>query len=720
MRRLSSLLCAVSLAALAPALAWAEAPAADAPAADNSSTSVQEVVVTAKRLDAARQTIEPALGSSEYTLTKEAIQALPAGDNSTLNQVVLQMPGVVQDSFGQLHIRDDHANIQFRIDNVILPEGLNVFGQALTPRFAQNVDLVTGALPAQYGLLTAGIVNITTKSGFDNESQVSLYGGSHDWIEPSFQLSGSSGANNWFLTGSYTANDLGIESPDGSANPHHDRTEQYQAFGFFDHIVDPQSRVSVMGGISDENFQIPQAVGNHSNAIGFTDGNGNPLTVNGVSDYLSQNLNESQREVTDYGIVTYEHTTDAFTGQLSLFGRYSTLNFQPDVLGDLLFNGISQAARKTDAAFGVQAEGVYHLSERHTLRFGAIVQFDHSTSDTASEVLPVDVNGVPTTDVPETIVDNGSRNAQSYSAYLQDEWKPFDRLTINYGLRFDQVNALRDENQLSPRINFVWTPTDTTTVHGGYARYFTPPPFELVASEDVVKFLGTTAQPAVLQDTTPYADRENYFDLGVQQKVGSHLTLGVDGYLRRDKNLIDEGQFGAPIILTPFNYARGKIQGVEFSATYNAGPFSAYANFAETKGQGENIVSSQFNFDPGDLAYIQNHYIYLDHDEHYSASLGATYRFEGSKVGFDAIYGSGLRADGAVPNGDELPGYWQVNATAQHRFNWAGMGGPLDVRFDVINLFDKKYEIRDGTGVGVGAPQWGPRRGFFVGVTKTF
>jgi outer membrane receptor protein involved in Fe transport len=46
--------------------------------------------------------------------------------------------------------------------------------------------------------------------------------------------------------------------------------------------------------------------------------------------------------------------------------------------------------------------------------------------------------------------------------------------------------------------------------------------------------------------------------------------------------------------------------------------------------------------------------------------------------------------------------------------------GALDVRFDIINLFDEDYEIRDGTGVGVGAPQFGPRRGFFGGITKTF
>jgi hypothetical protein len=44
----------------------------------------------------------------------------------------------------------------------------------------------------------------------------------------------------------------------------------------------------------------------------------------------------------------------------------------------------------------------------------------------------------------------------------------------------------------------------------------------------------------------------------------------------------------------------------------------------------------------------------------------------------------------------------------------------MTVRFDVVNVLDEAYEIRDGTGVGVGAPQWGSRRGFYGGVTLTF
>jgi len=735
---LGPLVSAVLVGALWPALAHAQtiqsqvgaAPQSSSPSNDQTEGSI-DIIVTARRLDAARSTIEPSLGASTYTLNDAAIQNLPSGDNSNLNQVVLQMPGVVQDSFGQLHVRDDHANIQFRINDVILPEGLSVFGQALSPRLAESVRLVTGALPAQYGLRTAGIVDITTKSGFSNGSEVSVYGGSHGEVEPSFEFSGTQGPNSWFASASFLQDDLGVESPDGSSNPHHDRTQQLQAFAYFEHIVDPQSRLSFILGTSNDRFQIPQAVGNHSNAIGATTPNGNPLDVGGVTDFLSQDINENQRENTSYAIASYQHTTSQLTAQLSLFTRYSTLNFTPgDPVADILFNGIAQTAQKSDTAIGIQAEGVYDLTDRHTIRGGVIVQSDRSTSNTSSEVMLIDNNPASLTygdqlgTTPTAIIDKGSRDAHSYSAYLQDEWRVVDPLTLNFGVRYDQVDALRNESQVSPRANFVWTPTAATTVHGGFARYFTPPPFELVASETVSKFVeptGTpnvtsTAAPQVVTDTVPYAERDNYYDLGVQEQF-SGLTLGVDAYWRQSKDLIDEGQFGAPIILTPFNYRDGRIQGIEFSGTYAHGPFTAYANFSITKGQGRDIVSSQFNFSAADLAYIANHFIYLDHDQHYTASAGASYRFGRSTVGLDVLYGSGLRATSVNPNDSELPSYTQVNASFSHKFD---VYGPLTVRFDIINLFDERYEIRDGTGVGVGAPQFGPRRGFFVGLSKSF
>ena len=692
MTRKFLLLAAASSAALAATSAFAQT--APPPA------QVSEVVVTAQRLDAARSAIEPALGATSYAMPDAFINNLPAGANTQLNQVVLQAPGVAQDSFGQLHVRGDHGNIQFRLNNVILPEGLQVFGQTLSPRLASNVQLITGALPAQYGLRTAGIINITTKSGFKSEGEASIYGGGHGVITPSIEYGGSWGKSSAFGSFSYTGTDVGIESPDGSARPLHDHSDQFQGFGYFDHILDDSSRVSAIVGTSQQNFEIP-------NVRGLQPDLG--LNLRGRTGFASENLDQRQREGTTYGILTYLKTTDRFTGQASVFTRYSELKYTPDVAGELLFNGIAQAARKTDLSMGVQLEGVYSLNDAHTLRGGVIVSTDRTTSKTNSQVFLVDDAGAQTSNVPTTIIDNSKATAWTYSAYLQDEWKLAEGLTLNYGLRFDALNAFRTESQLSPRVNLVWIPVEGTTLHAGYARYFSPPPFELVASETVSRFIGTTAEPPGAGNDTPRSERDHYFDVGAEQKLGP-LTLGVDAYYKRAENLVDEGQFGAPIILTPFNYRVG----------YAKGPLTAYANLAWSQAKGKDIISSQFNFDPAELAYIRDHYIFLDHDQTWTGSAGGAYRFDtGTRISADLIYGSGLRRtpDGAPPNSGHLPDYLQVNLGASQQF--AALGG-FTLRADVINLFDKTYGIRDGSGVGVGAPQFGPRRGLFVGISKTF
>jgi hypothetical protein len=190
-------------------------------------------------------------------VTNAQIQALPGGDNQQFSQIMLQLPGVVQDGFGQFHVRDDHANLQYRINGTILPEGLAVFGQTLSPRLIDHFDLLTGALPAQYGLRTAGIIDIHTKSGFTNGGQVSLYGGSRNTIEPSIEYGGSTGQTNYFVSADYRHNSLGIESVDGSGTPLHDSTDQFQGFAYVDRILSDNDRVSFVGGYSNQWFQIP-------------------------------------------------------------------------------------------------------------------------------------------------------------------------------------------------------------------------------------------------------------------------------------------------------------------------------------------------------------------------------------------------------------------------------------------------------------------------------
>ena len=694
--------------------------AAPADASPGGGDALATVVVTAKRLNEARMEIETQTGASTYTIDDAAIVAQPGGGNQSLNQVLLQAPDVVQDAFGQLHVRGDHNDLQYRLNGVILPEGISVFSQTLSPRLISSLSLITGALPAEYGLRTAGIIDLSSNSGLlQPGGYLSLYGGSYATLQPSFEYGGSSGNFSYYATGDYKESDVGIDSPDGTAPPLHDYTQQIHAFAYLEQILDPSNRLSLILGLSNGAYQIPNQRGLQP-TLGYD--------VGGVSEFLSDDLDENQHELAEYGILTWQHAAGALNFETSLSVRYTSLHFTPDWVGDLLYNGIAQDAFKDDTAVGWQTDASYKWTDTHTVRAGLYIQHDSATSNTTSQVLPIDEAGMQTSNVARTIADNGMQTQEIESVYLQDEWRVFSPFTLNYGLRFDHYSAYSSGSQLSPRINFVWQLASGTTVHGGYSRYLTPPPFELVASTSIDRFIGTSAVPpgTVTEDTPPLAERANYYDFGVQQKLlDNRLTLGVDSYYEQAQHLIDEGQFGAPIVLTPFNYRYGLIGGIEFTGNYSVSDFSVYGNLSFQAAHGKEVESAQFNFDAQDLAYIADNYIHLDHEGRVAASGGVSYLWLGTRASADFIFGTGLRQDlvlsdgSTVPNGDHTPSYTQVNLGLSHDFR-IGVGGPLSVRFDVINVLDKVYQIRSGTGIGVFAPQYGPRRGFYGGLAWQF
>ncbi len=675
-----------------------------------------EVKVVAERLNQARNGLSPQTGGSVYRFDSNDVDTLPEGSDTSFNQVLLQAPGVANDSYGQLHIRGDHANLQYRINGVILPEGITGFGQALDTRFAKSIDLLTGALPAQYGYRTAGVIEIDTKSQFEPGGQIDLYGGSHGTINPSIEYGNTSGNLSYYLSGSFLTNNLGIENPTSSTNAIHDRTDQEKGFAYLSYLVNPTTRVSAMFGTYDGKFQIP----NNPGQTPDPDGHGY-LAGAGVTDFDSANLDERQRETNRYGILSLQSSIgEDFDYQVSLFTRYTSVHFTPDPIGDLVFNGVASDVLRSSLSTGFQGDGSYRLNDAHTLRMGVMASTENIRSDNSSSVFNVDASGdvSPPGSSPFTIVDNNSKNGNTLlGVYLQDEWRANDKLTVNYGARFDQVDAFVKESQLSPRLGLVYKVTPETTLHAGYARYFTPPPTELVAPTTIALFEGTSNQQPGTEDSPVKSERSHYFDVGATHQLTSTINLGVDSFYKLTSNLIDEGQFGQALIFTPFNYAKGKVYGVELTANYKSDNLAAYANLAHTVSLAKDITSAQFEFDPDEFAYIADNWVHADHDQAYTASAGASYSWLGVRWSTDAIYGSGLRS--GFDNTDHLPSYVQVNLGATRKFKLADLGD-IEGRLAVINVFDKSYEIRDGSGIGVGAPQFGPRRGFYLGVSKTF
>jgi TonB dependent receptor/TonB-dependent Receptor Plug Domain len=676
-----------------------------------------DIDITSKRLDVARQQIQPSLGATKYQFDEQALQAIPQGSNADMNQVVLQSPGVWQDSFGQIHIRGEMANVQYRIDGVQIPEGLSFFGQALESRLANSVSVLTGSLPAQYGINTAGVIDIQTKTGFTSPGlAVSMYGGGWGWLEPSFSEGGHSGPIDWFITGDYLHNDRGIDNPVSSYGALHDTTNQFHGFAHVSGILDENTRLSLLVGAYSGQFQIPNSPGQPTMP---------GLSVNGISTFSSAALNENQQESANFGILSLQKHTDAIDAQIALFSRNNYLHFTPDSLGDLLFNGISQLATRSDFATGIQADSSWKVADDHTVRGGVLFQGERASFNTASSVLPVDAAGTQTAPGPITIAQNGGKTGWLYGIYLQDEWRILPKLTINYGARFDQIDASTNENQISPRINMVWRPTPDTTMHIGYARYFAPPPLEAVTQTNIGAFQNTTAAPEVTLNDPVKATRSNYFDTGITQKLLPGLQVGLDAYLQEATNEGDVGQFGAPIILTAFSYARAKIYGGELTTNYESGLWSAYANLGWATSLANGISSAQFNFSAYELAYINSHWIYVDHDQRWTGSAGVSYNVNRDTdhptlLSMDFLGASGLRAStSTVPNGIALPGYGEVNLSVVQKLK-LGVGTGTEVRLDVLNAGDTIYEIRNGTGVSVGAPQYGLRRTILAGVTQRF
>jgi outer membrane receptor protein involved in Fe transport len=705
-----------------------------AAAAPGAPAELGEVTVVARRLEAARAAIEPQIGASVYTVTSQAIDAQPGGANNTLNQVVLQTPGVSQDAeaAGGIHVRNEMQPEEFRINGIPLPTGLSFFGQGLSPRFANSISLITGALPAQYGLSTTGIIDIQTKSGlFAPGGSVTMYGGSYQTLQPSFEYGGSTDGYNYYFAGDFLSTNRGIDGVTAAATQIHDFSTQGHGFAYLNKVIDAENQLTAIAGLFDGHFEIPN---NPFTPFfpGITFLNGIPVTA-----YNPEALDERQNELSQFAVLSYLHSGPAVDFRVSAFTKYSTLDFSRDpALADLAFNGISQNASLKSFAGGMQIDASGRIGPDHTLHAGLFAAGERFTSNTLSAVLVQDGGNAfgPTfgstaaTSFPTEIAASLGQTGWSCSAWVQDEWRVRPQLTLNYGLRFDAVHQFAVGSQISPRLNAVWQATPTTVLHAGYARLFTPPPFQQGPAENLAQLndfnntgLTTSGAPPSTENSPVEVETANLIDFGAVQNLSGDFKLGADLYYKYAKNGVDFGQFGAPIITIPFNYGLVINRGVELTGTYQNGPFSWYGNLALAQQRAKSIVSAQFNFSPDDLAFIDTASIPTDHSQLVTGSSGVSYLWGDTRFSADMLGGTGTRTTlpGGTPNGASLPPYVQVNLSIQHRFKLPYVGA-FKLRFDAINLLNAIYLLRSSTALGAFTPAYGPGRTFFAGLTKEF
>ena len=332
------------------------------------------ITVTATRLDEARSSIQPSLGATTYDFSRATIENVPLGENAPLNQVLLRAPGVVQDSFGQIHVRGDHGNVQYRLDGVQLPEGLSLFNNVLATRYANQMSLLTGALPAQYGLHTAGIVDITREVRHDRSRRRGL---DHRRLA---RLCCSPPSPTAAAPARSTISRPASTSTTASASrtrPRRSRRFTTTPTSGTGSPRSPASSTRTRGSPSS-----PAAPAHASRSPTFPSRRRtSPSTASTTSN--SSILDQRQWEKTYFGIASLQKSYEDVNFQLSGFARYS----QPVLparrrSATCCSTASRRGPTRTSFAAGVQGDGTWKVADAHTLRGGFLVQRERATSFT--------------------------------------------------------------------------------------------------------------------------------------------------------------------------------------------------------------------------------------------------------------------------------------------------------------------------------------------------
>jgi hypothetical protein len=259
----------------APAAPAQTAPAQTVPAqtaaqiaAAREAAATRAFTQQVEKFNQTRENLLPKTGTTSSERTAADIENAPQGSNQQIGDLLVsQFPSVSQDSSssGDYHVRNDHANVQFRINGIWLPDGVSGFAQFLETTFIGKIALVTGALPAQYGLHNTAVLDITTKdfTTNPNKGSVGVYGGSLGTIAPTFEYGGRTGNTEYFFTGREFQNFMGLENPTPNAQNPHDFTTRGGFFGYTTTFLDESTRLSTIFGANIVKYQIPTNPGSH-------------------------------------------------------------------------------------------------------------------------------------------------------------------------------------------------------------------------------------------------------------------------------------------------------------------------------------------------------------------------------------------------------------------------------------------------------------------------
>ncbi len=660
--------------------------------------------------------IQTKASSEAYSLSRKDIDILPRGNNNELHDVVLTIPGAVYGSLKQVHVRQDHANLQLRIDGVPIPDTVSsTFSDVISPRAWERADIVLGGMEANVGNKTAALIDITTKSGTKpGFGSVQMFGGSNKTINPSFEYGGTIGEKfRYYFLNSHMATNRGIEPPTLGHSIFHGQSERNQTMFRGDYQYDNNNNITLLFLNSIAKYQIPTFPGQTANTTirGLLPGGFTPVP--------SEMVDENQKENNQYGHMVWRHdiNTQNFFSLAGYF-RHTRATFRTDPLNVLAyvpdeaepFSAGSQD--RTGYSGGVRLDYTFVHSKEHLIKAGFQVDRTQAINKTRLTAFDTALTNLVNLDADNRLI--GYRQ----EFWIQDQWTPNDHWTFNIGVRADTVQYLRSEGQVSPRIGVTYKHTPSHAFHVFYGRMFTPPNLEAISFAKL-NTVGTTAQPEDVTNHQPRAERAHYFQIGSTHAVTDWATLQLTGYYKLANYLSDAGQFGTTPLLNYFAFERGWTRGADAALkVWFMENLTGRGNIAWGQCKGYGLQSGHFLLEAAEIGDINSRSgVHCDHQQTLTASGILSYRLlDRTTLTGQVLFASGLRTaeEGAKTNSSHSPTYTIYNFSISHVIPLPWHGQKFLIGFDIVNALDQKYFINQGEGsIGLGVSHAGMPRSFF-------
>lgn len=614
------------------------------------------------------------------TIDRAQIKTLPT--NNSLNSIVQTVPGIVAFSYNEPVAHGFHG-LTYEIDGVPLPQGTSSnFSELIDPKNVSSVEVLTGAMPAEYGGSRIGaVVNIVTKRLLDLppglHTRISGGIGNQGMGMASLDETARFGKTDVFFSSNSQRTDRGIDTP--TYTPIHDQSSL--ADQFFRMVEHPNERTSLAFTFSNQlaQFQIP---------INTNPNNPNDpiVSVPGTDDV--------QREYDRFVNAAFSRYTKKGNGYLQIvpWFRSSRVVYAGDLSNDVLGtqpnpNGpgrISNIGLNQDRFVSYVGLRVANLvtSRHHAIKYGLDIQrASFQGSQTFAQL-----------GLPNASTSQGQAGSET-GLYIEDSWQPSKPLSFDYGVRWDTSHGYVSGSQISPRVGVNYAVDGKNILHAYYGRFYAAPQLEDTRADCVV-LQGCSTTPTY--NLKPEFD--SYYEAGFRHIFNPRLTGSIDFWFRNVANVLDTTQLLNTPLFAVYNNTVGQAHGIDIHLAghdlRNVNSWFLSSTISQSLAGG--ISGSTFLFPPNQPTYPLQ---LEDHSQTVSANGAFTHRFGRKLRNFatlQTVYGTGFpvqfqNGNGLLPThltfdfgiGQELP---------------TGNGKHLTATLEIDNLLNHQYIIKMANG----------------------